>query len=421
MSGDKPARPPFAVGDRVRELQTNEERYVIEEDGDALIVLADETKGKHSNRRRWLKKNCTIITPCPFHIDDEVTLGTKNGTPGKIIEIKPHYNGKWLMYCVQRPKPSGDGNMTHWANEGAIHRIESTSSDPAQVEPVAYDLKAAGDMVIEFDGAPIKLGVQPPSQDYRIHQGTMAGFFEGKKSTDGMSAEPLNLDDMPKPSDGDAKLIDYWSALAGREARRADDAEELRVDAEARAEVAERNNKKLLEQINKLEAVIVKPVAPQQICWEIKIVKLQADLPESEKRWQDLLMDGWKENHISSVIDSRDITWTVIVFKKQVEFSPQPTRGTTNTHAILTGDYVAESRQPHPSQEVPAVGEIVIEGIVASRKVGPLEQSINKIGVEETSQLMTDFAWQGALARARQRIAAIPAFNRQLHTLKASN
>lgn len=369
----------FTVGITAHNITTGQTRIVRQinpiEGGEGMLLVRANEDDENSVLWTWRAESCDALAkPVTYDVDDYVILGS--GTVVRQVkDVRVHDKTKELQYRVDV-----DDEKEKWVYAIALHPVAA---------PVAYDLKATDE------------------------------------STPSDSAQVAALDDMPLSSENipsaDDKLIDYWSALAGREARRADDAEERIKDVEERAKVAELNNTKLLEQINKLEAVIVKPVAAPSTCYEIKIVKLQADLPESEKRWQDLLSDGWKENNISSVIDSRDIVWQIVTFKKLVEFVPQPERSTAGAHAQLTGDFVWQQHSPFRSTREVQPTEIIIEGVDEPRKVGPIEQSIKENGVEETSRIMTSFALQQAIMNARQRIDNMPVFNSPLHTLKASN
>lgn len=358
MSAD-PAKVTFQVGDTVRNLQTNEQRYVVDVVGDALFVLADESKGKHSNRRQWLASNCTLVTPCPFHIHDKVVLGNKTDVVGEIVEIKPHYNGKWLMFCIQRPNPNG-GTMTHWANEVALRPVET----PASV----------GDILKETESA----------------------------------AEALNLDDIPAPDSVSRDLL-------MRAAQEVGEAHQAALAAEERAKVAELRIKKLEQIIHEHEVYAKQPQtvpSAQPVCYEIKTITHRVDLPESDTEYARLLNEGWKENHIATNITSGDAILRTITFKKMLNTPPQPTRGSAEHHIDLTSDFVrqsVETRRVTPShQPVTITPDGVVEPV--NRQPQTLGGLVRTFGADAVGAQLDKVAVEKVLARREARQAAAPIY-----------
>lgn len=394
MSAD-PAKVTFQVGDTVRNLQTNEQRYVIDVVGDALFVLADESKGKHSNRRQWLASNCTLVTPCPFHIHDKIVLGNKTDVVGEIVEIKPHYNGKWLMFCIQRPNPNG-GTMTHWANEGALRPVET----PASV----------GDILKETESAALFTSDEMP---------TVKAALSALEADD---AGAQHAD----PRDADT-LLRAAQALA--------DEQEKVIAAEERAKVAELRIKKLEQIIHEHEVYAKQPQpvpAAQMTCVEYKtlsqrILGYPEDLRIADADLARYENEGWSIFNMSYLGNEGEGPDTrYVVFKRTINTPPTPTRGSAEHHIDLTSDFVRQSVETRRVTPQPVTPDAILEPISQldddARYLGSY-RALFRAGasLDDVIEMSNRTAIDGALERSRARIDATPAFNRPLHHLKASN
>lgn len=393
----------IAPGATVRNLTTDTVRIVRqvnESEGGYMLLVRSIEANEKSPLWTWRADNCELVNPAPeivFNVHDKVTLGT-GSVVREIKDTRIHNKTEKLQYRVDI-----DGETSEkWVYAEHLHPVvpsAATDADFAQVEPAPDEpgrwLRSQTDEIIDDDDAPV--AYNPSATESSVE------LFEPAVT-------------VTQVAELEFEILE-WK-------KQRDTAQQLQHDAEARAEVAELNNKKLEAKVREYESLFAKPVAgaqpivAPQSCYEIKIVKLNAALPESAKQWAALLDEGWKENHIASIIDSSDTIWQVITFKRLIDFVPQPTRGEAGHHAALTNPFMTsveyQSRQPQ-AVEPDAILEPATS--LSKIKLGPIGTSVKEIGTEATSRLMHDFAVQGAFDRAKERIANDPLFNRPLHLL----
>jgi hypothetical protein len=439
----------FVVGDRVKNIGAtyNGEVRTVRQENSSDIDTQYLTVRKHEDDDKsplwtWTNTFCVLISPAPvFNVHDRVTLGTgsevreilgtrihsKTNEMQYRVDLPEEKKEKWVtaiaLHLVQRSSPKvhncvncGAQITKHesavcddcfdkfgaaaYVGSAALHPVV-TSSDPAQVEPVAYDLSSTespADARKLIDDAASLVGAQ------RVVPELPADFNDYIVNSRINELETL---------------VSEWQQKA--------------VDARAEASHLEKELTKLQNMVVRREPIPTQPVAAPSTCVEYKTVEqsLADGSLAADREAAEIENAGWTPVNISVVScyfkdggEGASYIRRVLTFKRTVTSAPQPAPTTsTGAHGTLTADFVRHNRSPFSAptkiiESVHPVGTLIVEDR-APIKLGPIGTSIKQIGVEATREMMTDFAVQKAFDRAAERVNAMPVFSKSLHQLKA--